>query len=67
MKEESLTGVGEIVKMERKDNDKIEDVSKQQGYGDEEPDLKRTKGLSLEEYEAALDADDTFATLDLLP
>lgn len=58
------------VKIERLDvdNDKIEDVA---SHGDEEPDRKKIKGMSWEEYEAALDADDTFAldvdALDSLP
>ncbi|KAJ3488378.1 hypothetical protein NLI96_g2901 [Meripilus lineatus] len=58
------------VKIERLDvdNDKIEDTA---SHGDEEPDRKKIKGMSWEEYEAALDADDTFAlavdALDSLP
>lgn len=69
VKEETPTSADEIVKIERVHNDKIEDDPIH--HEDEEPDHKRTKGLSLEEYEAALDADDTLAlavnTLDSLP
>lgn len=69
VKEETPSSVDEIVKIERVHNDKIDEDPIH--HGDEEPDRKKTKGLSLEEYEAALDADDTFAlaasVLDSLP
>ena len=36
-----------------------------EGDADGEPDAKRSRGMTLEEYEAVLDADDSFADIDL--
>lgn len=69
----STASTDEIVKIERtdQDQDKMKDQRDDHNFRDEEPDRKKVKGMSLEEYEAALDADDAFVlptdTLDSLP
>lgn len=56
--EEEIRGTDKIVKLQSMDDeDKVAEA--------EEPDRKKARGMTLEEYETALDADDTFNDLDL--
>lgn len=60
------TSALEVVKFEAEDNDKIEETTHDSHEDvDESTPQKKVKTMTLEEYEAALDADDTFANIDL--
>ena len=59
-------GTDKIVKVDVADGeDKMENGSSQTATEEQEPERKKARGMTLEEYEAALDADETFNDLDL--
>ena len=54
-----------IVKIQTTEGDEDDKEPHDTSQGTEEPSQKKSRGMTLEEYEAALDADDTFDDLDL--
>lgn len=65
-RKEPIPQQGQRIKMEdvvKVENDDGSTTLKDDASGESQP--KRRRGMTLEEYEAALDADDTFASVDL--
>lgn len=54
-----------IIKIQTTEGDEDDKEPHDTSQGTEEPCQKKSRGMTLEEYEAALDADNTFDDLDL--